>query len=282
MAADELVRRRPAPSLRGLVEHYDGYAFADAPAGTHRGLPSRHLTVVLTLDRPLEMAAMPDPLQGPAEFDALIGGLHSSPARIRMGGPQSGVQLGLTPAGARAVFGCPAGELRSCVVPLADVLGPAADRLVARLREAQTWEARFSLLDEALTRRLDGHTGDARPEVVWAWDRLVTRRGSTPVTAIAAEVGWSRRHLTARFDQEFGLTPKVAARVLRFEASVARLRAAPHARIADVAAAAGFADQAHMSREWRDLAGCAPSRWISEEFPYVQAAAVLASADSVP
>jgi AraC-like DNA-binding protein len=117
---------------------------------------------------------------------------------------------------------------------------------------------------------------------VWAWDRLVTRRGSTPVTAIAAEVGWSRRHLTARFDQEFGLTPKVAARVLRFEASVARLRAAPHARIADVAAAAGFADQAHMSREWRDLAGCAPSRWISEEFPYVQAAAVLAGADSVP
>lgn len=269
MTESEIASRRPAAVLRGLVDHYDGYAFADAPVGVHRGLPSRYLTVVLTLDAPLQLTAMPDPAQAPGSFDALIGGLHSAPAGIRMGGPSAGIQLALTPAGARALFDAPAGKLRSSVVSLDDVIGAEADRLVARLRDAPSWPARFAVLDETLTRRLTLARHAARPEVVWAWDRLVRRHGNAAVAAIADEVGWSRRHLTAQFDAELGLTPKMAGRVLRFESSVALLRAHPRARLADVAADCGYADQAHMTRDWGRLAGCPPSRWLAEEYAYV-------------
>lgn len=267
----ELVRRRPTDALRGLVDHYDGYAFADTPVTIHRGLPSRHLTVVLTLDSPLQMATMPDPQQQPASFDALIGGLHARPAHIRMGGPHAGIQLAVTPAGVRALFGHPAGELRSSVIDLAALIGPHAERIVDQLRTARNWGSRFALLDRVLTRRLGAAPRPARPEVVWAWDRLVRRGGREAVSSIAGEVGWSRRHLSAQFDAELGLTPKVAGRVLRFEHSVTYLKAAPAQRLAEVAHASGYADQAHMAREWRELAGCPPSVWLREEFPFVQA-----------
>jgi AraC-like DNA-binding protein len=59
--------------------------------------------------------------------------------------------------------------------------------------------------------------------------------------------------------------------VLRFERARAALASGRHATLADVAAVAGYFDQAHMTRDWRDLAGCSPSTWLAEEeLPSVQ------------
>ena len=83
--------------------------------------------------------------------------------------------------------------------------------------------------------------------------------------------------VAARFRDEFGLSPKIAARVIRFDRARRRLQqrvadgAAP--ALAEVAADGGFSDQAHLAREFRELAGCTPSRWLAEEFRNVQAAA---------
>ena len=64
--------------------------------------------------------------------------------------------------------------------------------------------------------------------------------------------------------------PKVAARVLRFGRSRQLIEAGQHTSLAAVAAAAGYYDQAHMAREWREIAGCPPTTWIAEELPSVQ------------
>ena len=90
------------------------------------------------------------------------------------------------------------------------------------------------------------------------------------VVGIAADVGWSVRHLEHRFRSEFGVTPKGVARITRFERSVAAARD-PRRRLADIAVACGYADQAHLARDWRDLAGRPPSRWrVEDEFAFVQ------------
>ena len=54
------------------------------------------------------------------------------------------------------------------------------------------------------------------PEVGWAWRQLLRAGGAVRVSALVAETGWSGRHLTSRFRTEIGLTPKAAARVIRF------------------------------------------------------------------
>lgn len=264
----EMVTGRPRPQLVPLVASYTGYRVEGAQPGVHRGLPSRHLTFIVTLRGTVDLAAMPDPTQPPASFTTLAGGLHSTPALISHDGHQHGIQLALTPLGARVLLGLPAGELASTVVELGTLLGPVAGELVERLRSARTWTDRFLELDAVLARIARQRDGPA-PELGWAWHRLTASHGQVEVSMLAREVGWSRRHLGERFRREFGLTPKVAGRVMRFEVAH-RLLSAPHRPgLADVAARAGFYDQAHLHREWRELAGCTPSQLLAEEFPSV-------------
>ena len=69
----------------------------------------------------------------------------------------------------------------------------------------------------------------------------------------------------------------MAARVVRFERARTMLEAVPsYVSTAHVAAACGYYDQAHLNREWRDLAGCTPTTWLDEELPSVQDAAAVA------
>jgi transcriptional regulator GlxA family with amidase domain len=112
--------------------------------------------------------------------------------------------------------------------------------------------------------------------VAWAWRQLLLSGGATRVSELATGTGWSSRHLTSRFRTEIGLTPKTAARVIRFGRTrrllVSQLAADPAARLADLAVTCGYFDQAHLAREFRALAGCPPSQWLAEEFRNVQAA----------
>ncbi|MGH3802026.1 MAG: helix-turn-helix domain-containing protein, partial [Pseudonocardiaceae bacterium] len=219
----------------------------------------------------VDLATMPDPTQPPASFVALAAGLHAAPAVIRHDGYQHGIHLSLTPLGARVLFGLPAGELATTVVDLSTLLGPVAGELVDRLRSARTWTERFLELDRALASIAEQGERDApAPELGWAWRRLTACHGRVGVGALATEVGWSRRHLGERFRREFGLTPKVAGRVMRFEVAHHMLQAGARPGLAEVAARCGYADQAHLTREWRELAGCTPSTWLAEELPSVQ------------
>jgi AraC-like DNA-binding protein len=270
----------PAEPLRRYVAWYTGYRQRGVRPARHRGLPSPYLTLIFTLDEPLTMMAHPDPGQPPGQFGTLLGGLHCTPALIVHEGAQSGIQVALRPFGARALFGLPAGELADIDVPAEAVLGGVCAELRDRLRAAACWPERFAILDEVLL-RLMRVAPDVAPEVGWAWRELLRAGGLVRVSALAAETGWSGRHLTSRFRAEIGLTPKAAARVIRFDRArrvlARQLVTAPGTpyRLADLAVTCGYFDQAHLAREFRALAGCPPSQWLAEEFRNVQAGAWL-------
>jgi len=264
----ETVEGTPALPLQSIVERYRGYRLAGAP-GTHRGLPSQHLTFIISLDEPVDIARMPEGGTSPGKFQAFVGGLHSSAASIRHEGYQFGISLSLTPLGARSLLGLPAGELAHAVVPIEELLGPSAVGLVDQLASAPGWHERFAILDQVLVARLKGGAGPPA-EVTEAWRQLIATSGGVGVGALAEEVGYSRRHLGDLFRRELGLAPKEAARVLRFERSRRLLERPDRPTLADVAVASGYYDQAHMTREWREIAGCPPTTWMAEELPSVQ------------
>ena len=261
------------------MAHYTGYRQRGVPPARHRGLPSPFLTLIFTLDEPLVLLAHPDPRQRPGAYGTLLGGLHSAPALITHDGAQSGIQLALRPLGARALLGLPAGELADLDVPAEAVLGDLCAQFRERALAAPGWPERFALLDEILLRRVAGPAGPA-PEVRFAWRQLLQTGGTARISDLAAETGWSGRHLTGRFRAELGLTPKAAARIIRFDRARQLLvrQASDQAgeyRLADLAATCGYFDQAHLAREFRALAGCPPSQWITEEFRNIQAGAWL-------
>ena len=278
---EESVWGVPAPVLRSFIAGYAGFRQAGVPPATHRGLPSPYLTVIFTLDDPLTIAAHADPRQPPASYRSLVGGLHTSPALITHQGRQSGIQLLLSPLGARALLGMPAAELASIDVEGSEVLGLLAEQIGERIRAAVDWSARFAVLDQVLTSRLadpptePGVASGTSDEVAHAWRRLVANGGHCPVSELAAETGWSDRHLRSRFSAETGITPKAAARVIRFDRTrrllQRRMAAGSPLLLADLAADCGYYDQAHLAREFRHLAGLPPSTWLAEEFRNVQA-----------
>ncbi|MGV9744109.1 helix-turn-helix domain-containing protein [Rhodococcus zopfii] len=265
-------RRRPPPPLRRYVRWYDGYRLTDFPAGEHLGLPSQDLTIVLTIGAPLELARAAAPGQRPGTFGALASGLTTAPVTIAHDGNQHGIQLAMTPAGARVLLGIPAGALGAWVVELEDVLGAGARELQDRVAATDEWPERFAVLDDVLGRlaRRAGHPGGIDTRLARAWQQLTSTDGPG-VRAVADDIGWSRRHLTGRFTAEYGIGPKDAARLARFDRSRELLRTPGRRRLADVAARAGYYDQAHLARDWRDLAGVPPSQWMDDEvFPIVQ------------
>lgn len=292
MAVEEAVRGVPCAALRPHVAWYSGYRRQGVPPGTHRGLPSPYLTLIFTLDDPLTLLAHPDPAQSPGSFTTLLGGLHTSPALITHDGRQSGVQLALSPLGAQALLGLPSGELSGIDLDADAVLGRLAPEIQERLRAAPDWDARFAVLDALLAARLLRPSGRHRarwmetaPEVARAWTLLLASGGAVSAAALAAEVGWSGRRLAERFRREIGLSPKAAARVIRFDRARRRLQPGPQGGaplIADVAAECGYYDQAHLAREFRALAGCPPSRWLAEEAPNADANADASSETSKP
>ncbi|WP_236718231.1 AraC family transcriptional regulator [Actinoplanes sp. TFC3] len=219
------------------------------------------------------MAGHPDPRQQPGSYPALLGGLHLRPALITHDGHQAGVQVAIRALGCRALFGLPAAELHALDVPAADVLGEATVAEVRdRLATAPDWPQRFAMLDEVLSRRLHEPAG---PQITHACRRLL--RGDVPVATVAGEIGWSGRYLTDRFRAEVGLRPKQAARVARFDR--ARRALSSPSRPAGIAADFHFADQSHLVREFRSLAGCTPSQWLAEEFGFVQYSPALTAHD---
>lgn len=258
--------RRPAPDVRPWVSAYSGYRMEAAAPGVHHGVASAHLTFLLCLDGTVEMLANADRARAPGSFVAMVAGLHTAPALVAQGPAQTGLQLRLTWRGARALFGVPAGELAGDTVDLTALLGRRSTTLLDRLAAAPDWPSRFALLDHDLAALAAGGARGrgAAPEVGYAWDRLAETGGTLRIGELAAEVGWSRRHLGEKFRAETGLAPKAAARVIRFERACDRLRRPGAPALAEVAADGGYVDQAHLARDFRELAGLTATAWLAE------------------
>jgi AraC-like DNA-binding protein len=256
----------PAIALRPFVSHYAGSRMRGLAQREHAGLPSRYIDLIVSLAKPIEIARMPG-TQSPGMYTAFVAGLQQAPALVRLGGDLEGLHVFLKPAAARALLGVSGRDVASQVVHLADIDGAMCDELVERLGGADTWLERFAEVDRVLLRRLRPVT--APDDLVWAWRRLATSHGRVSVHDLARAVGFSRRHFGERFTSEFGIVPKVAARIFRFERACRLFLRRPR-RIADVAMASGFHDQAHMVHEWHALAGCTPREWILGELPFLQ------------
>lgn len=261
--------RQPAPMLAPFVERYVGYRLTGFPAGVHRGLPGRHMTFIVSVGPEIDVLAQTDPAQSPGRYRSVLSGLQASPALIAHDGDQEGVAIELTPVGCRALFGMPARALWDTSVELDEVAGAAGAELWERVQLSNGWEERFLAVDEVLGRLV--RDDPLEPALRRSWQLLAASAGTAQVAEIAKRIGWSRQHFARRFADEFGLSPKLAARVVRFERAWRMLNAAPSfLSIAQIAATCGYYDQAHLTRDFVQLAGCPPGRLLQQELPSFQ------------
>jgi AraC-like DNA-binding protein len=257
----------PHPQLRGLLAR-DYASFTELAAPPHDMVAPATAAVCIVVK-------LNDSDWRPPEF--LIGGRDFCICNRIPAGDSAHpfMQQWLTPLGAyRLLGGVPMDALSGQVVDLTDVLGEGIRPLADQLREAPSRRHQFALLDAYLLRRAQDGPKPA-PEVSWAWGRLMATGGKLPIRRLAGEVGWSHKHLITRFKQQVGLPPKTAARLVRFDAVWRRLATHPPARWDQVAVECGYADQAHLIRDFRQFTGACPT-----EFPtHPQAGPPARSAD---
>jgi len=172
----------------------------------------------------------------------------------------------LAPLGAYRPLGQPIAELGGRPLDLVEVLGGDGRRLAEQLRDTPSWRQRLALLDRFLLERLDRGPRPS-PEVGWAWQRLVATGGAVPIGQLAREVGWSHKHLLTRFRRQVGLRPKTAARLIRFDGVWRRLDRDRPLDWGRVAAEVGYADQAHLAREFRQFTGTPPTAFAAQARP---------------
>ncbi|MDP9138147.1 MAG: helix-turn-helix domain-containing protein, partial [Pseudomonadota bacterium] len=193
-------------------------------------------------------------------YGTFAAGLSDRPVTIDSFGSSHCLQIDFTPEGARRFFRLPMCELANRMVALGDVLGGQADELRERLGEMTSWPARFAFVEAALLERLKGNL-PASPAITWAYGKLLETGGAMRIGALCERLDCSRKHLVSKFHEEIGLPPKAVARIIRFNHALGLARQGPESGWADIAAACGYADQSHLCREFRDLAGEMPSAW---------------------
>jgi AraC-like DNA-binding protein len=214
--------------------------------------------VILNVGSPYRLIGADGAREYPASFAA---GLGLGPAHVQSTCAALCVQVDLTPPAASRLLHVPMHELTDRVVALDDLLGRAACELEQRLADAADWDERRSLAEAFVLRRL----ADAPPlpaDVEYAWRRLDETGGAIRVGELAVELRCSRKHLDARFREAVGVPPKTTAALFRFNRALRLVRAGE--RPADVARRCGYADQPHLTREFRRFTGRTPVAFLQD------------------
>ncbi|MFA1541814.1 helix-turn-helix domain-containing protein [Actinomadura monticuli] len=224
------------------------------------------MTLLIGLDRrhPLWCRRLDDATTR-TPYSSFVSGLRTrSSWVVEPAGGAHCVAVVMAPWAAFAIFGTAMNELTGEIVAPADLPGDRVGRLADALMARPGWEQRFRLLDEVLGRWVGG-TGAWSPQVVRAHDaltRTVGMGGALPVQRLAEEAGWKSRQLEYRFKEQIGVSPKAMARIVRFRR--AALMLADGLRPVTTSANCGFSDQAHLTREFKAMAGCTPERFRRE------------------
>jgi AraC-like DNA-binding protein len=268
----------PCPALRDHVLCYVVRDEAAARQTPPEALFPAHTISVLAL---LHQGRIEAPDHGRDFAECSLLGLQPRPYRLKYASlPQSTSAL-LRAGRAGELLGLPAIDMAGCLLDARSAIPSLALQvLMHRARQASTPQERVAALEAYLLDRL------ARIAEPPAWAAALIALGPElarlPVQALAERLGWSTRQLQRCFGERFGVPPKTYQRIARALAALRNLHAGGDTPLPALAAACGFSDHAHLSRELRDAVGHAPAalrRAFERGWPALAPLSLLLAAD---
>jgi AraC-like DNA-binding protein len=253
----DMLRRAVPAALHDLV--CDIVHYRETVPGRFRQVETASLVVPLVIGFgeafPIALGREPTDSE---TYGSFTSGIYAGPVVIHSTGRMECVQVNFSPLGAWRFFGRPMGEIASRMVPLDDLGDRPIRELRLRLADLPTPTQRLDLVTAFVADRLA--RSDAFDAATETACRLMQRRnGDVRIARIAERLDLSRKHLAERFRTTIGVAPKTLARIMRF--NHAQAMALAGGDWADIAAACGYADQAHLAREFIDLSGSTPTAW---------------------
>ncbi|HET7793392.1 MAG TPA: AraC family transcriptional regulator [Rhizobacter sp.] len=257
-----LLTRRPIAPLSDFVDTLWASERGAMPHAREINLPTGRADIVIPLLEGQALTRFVDAsdAQGQRFTGGVIHGAQDHATVRATHGASSVVGVHFKPGGAAAFFGGALPELRNHTVLLDALWGPSARVLRADLQAAQGPHARLLRLEAYLMARLR-HAAPADAMVAATLQSMARQPHAATIEPLQRASGCGPTQFIARFERAVGLTPKRYARVLRFHAMVTQLAGQAPSDWAQAAAEAGFADQSHLVREFKRLAGITPSAY---------------------
>jgi AraC-like DNA-binding protein len=252
-----LLASRPVPALRHLIRHY--YQVRDSLLGrvSLQPVPARspqilefmfgtHYQVRRTNSEGTENVCAV----------ALVGARTSPSAELILSGNVDAFTIVFLPGAFSMLFGVPAVELTNGDFNGQEVLGHRISELYSRLGEVSSFHDRVHVANAFLT-AIQPAT-ELVSAIVRTARAMIRNNGSVRISEVAYQTGLGLRQFERRFDQEIGVSPKLYARIIRFEAALQRRAVLPSTPWTDIAHDLGYHDQMHMVHDFTRLSGDSP------------------------
>jgi len=257
------IQRVPIPRLRPFIQ----YLWASSNQGSSEGpivaerermIPSGCMHIVFRFsDQPIRIFKCLEDTEGDAFYRGAVAGMRSAYYVKDIARSACTVGASLRPGACEALFGIPADEVSGRHVALEDLWGNEARCLSERLQETNDFE-RLEVFESFLANRLP-RVSAIHPAIAHALSRFST---TTDIGKIVEETGYSHRHFIQLFRQSVGISPRIYTRLVRFQRTLTHGVDKTRGRWIDVALEAGYADQAHFNREFRELTGISPTEYL--------------------
>jgi AraC-like DNA-binding protein len=251
-------RQAPDPRLRAVVDEYQTRT-VDLTAGSLRvALPARPQVILdfyLTTPHVIEIQKSGEREQAP--WAVVVGPQTFRRVDLLLSGRVEVFTVHFRPTGLHRLFRTPMDALTNVAVEAEHFFEPReVDELHQRLRTAPSLLHRAAIMNAALLARLE----PVRPDIfAAAAERLRATHGAAPLRDLAAESGLSARQFRRAFKARVGVSPKLYSRILRLNAALVEKRARPATSWTEIAHQFGWFDQAHLDKDFVDLAGGSPA-----------------------
>src|SRR5262245_57799090 len=245
----------PHPALAPWVECFWSAADSGADAGARETvLPDGCPEWIFHLEAPYRSVEAESLAPQPPSF---VVGTTTGPFAIETTGPVSTFGVRFRPGGVSVFLPLPASELTDFAAATGDLWNAEGRRVEEEVREAPDPGSRRAAIERFLLARIRPDR-PARRGVDAAVAMILGGRGAVSIASVAGRIGKSRRQLERAFSESVGVSPKTLARLARFQ-NVLRLAGRRAPRWAQLAAECGYADQAHLIREFKEFSGETPA-----------------------
>lgn len=224
-------------------------------------LPNGVVELIINLSDPQWVVG--DGFRSRRRFEGtFVAGLQVRPLLIEEERSTDLLGIRFAPGGLSQWVRLPLAQLTDQVFSVEELgLGWLGEGLRSRLLEEPDEQRRLGIVFEVLREQRRGVSVDRRVRAAVA---ALRQNEHLTLGRLAATLGVTHQHLDVLFRHSVGVPPRLLLRVLRFHQTVSALRDAPSGtRLASIASDAGYADQAHFNRTFRELAGCTPSHYLA-------------------
>lgn len=245
--------------------YVDWLWYTDAPAlySREKILPAPNVDLMINFGDPFQVYAADDKQPPVTCSESWWVGLQSRYTVVEFPPNTNVLSMSFKPGGAYPFLHLPLSELQDQVIPLAALWGSFAAEVRDRLYDVPAATERIALLERLLLARLC-EVPSGWGAMQFAVGRIARRHGVISIRALSGEMNMSHKHLIAQFKRMIGISPKLLARIYRFQHLLTHIDPTQPVNWAEVAHQLSYHDQSHFSKDLKAFTGLSPGNYLRQ------------------